>query len=276
MALVEKFIFINVTSSFDGGTSSGGGTIRNSVSIDATHTLEMAEELLQEVYSSYRSAEMQEYIEQGLITCEQLRDGLKDMLDGMVVIEDFNYFFTMGDLYVNSTVPSVKMPEDNPDYRPGVREYFNSGVTLAASEAGGTLRNYLRTIDVRDGSLVVSGDLGDSLSYSYSGQPFSVSATSAPTSDTQRSSSITFSGRSFNHTISSGYDPSLIDDLMPPLCGGSPPIPPGVAPVVGTLLPLPPPEDREENEQKASAPPLETVISYANHTFELPPFGRGK
>jgi hypothetical protein len=71
------------------------------------------------------------------------------------------------------------------------------------------------------------------------------------------------------------YDPELFCDMVPACCGGPGPTP-GIAPILGSMLPLPPPEEREENEQRATAPPLETVISYANHTFELPPFGRGK
>lgn len=62
-----------------------------------------------------------------------------------------------------------------------------------------------------------------------------------------------------------------VDYLMPDVCGFSP----GISnPLTGFALPLP--EIRDPVEERATAPTLETPMTFANHTMELPPFGRGK
>lgn len=233
------------------------------------------------IKAQMESPEVRQAILDGLITCEQARDSIIGALESLVLaaISPETYAFPMlGDFSYNLPIRHLPQPPyvDGNWYTPFF-EFSNSGGILDDGNyfyANVGLKTGTISTEWVRGPVERRYGLGQfdrmNLSYAAAGER-------GREGDSDVLASLSFAGWSASFTILTGYLPALVDQLMPSVCGINPPDP--VA--IGGGMSFNPitPEERENDPFliSVSNPPTETVLLFANHTYELNPIGmRGK
>lgn len=274
MAYSDYFNWVNVTRTLPGLTVTGG--TQHAEVFAGANTLDTDMEFqLASLKAMLNGPEYKQAVIDGQITCAQIRDYIVMMVDDLgTLYKAFSYQFTLGDIFGGLSLTRAAIPEDDPAYRPGVWEYWASSASIGINQGGtGT---YIEQINVSNGGTIESGDLGAVITFDgFVRITLSASGTGDGSIPPARPATISSTSRSFGITISNGYRPELIDALMPDFCPYAPPV------AIGGGMSFNPitPEERENDPFliSVSNPPTETVILFANHTYELNPIGmRGK